>query len=71
MSDADVERQVRQLLAEARDLGLNPDQARAREVVAGLVAQSEEHEVSVEAIKRRNLLGGLWGGGAKPKDTDR
>lgn len=59
-----MEIQLRQLLADAEEIGLTLDETRAREVVQGLVAQAEEHGVSVEVIKARNMMRELFGGSA-------
>lgn len=66
MPDGEVERHLQEFLAEARELGMTIDEATAREKVEAMVAQAHEHGVSVEAIKRRNLMRELFGGGARP-----
>ncbi len=66
MAAEDVEIQLRLLMEETEAIGLQLDEARAREVVQGLVARAEEHDVSVETIKARNMMRELFGGEARP-----
>jgi len=66
MASEEVEFHLRQMLVDAREVGLNLDEDRAREVVEGLVAQAHEHGVSVGKIKQGNLLRELFGGGMRP-----
>lgn len=66
MNQEAIDRDVAGMLAMAREHGRSLDEGTAREKVIDLHAQADEHGVPVEAIRNRNLLRELFGGGAKP-----